>query len=622
VKSGSARQSKGIAGASPVLMFFSFAALLMGIKLWLIGSFGNATPYWDQWGAEADFLYRPFLEGTLKWTDLLLPHNEHRILTTRLLVLFLLRVNGIWNPLLQMVVNAAIHIAGLLFFIALLGRVLGRIHLPALLVFSLSLFGVPYGWENTLAGFQSQFYFVLFFSVACLWLTTMQPPLSSRWWWGLICAVLAFFSLASGIFALAAPAAVGLLLYASGHSRSNKQLIAVAILVSLFVTGVMLTPALPGHAALKAGSLRQFFNALISILSWPLPESPIAVMVRNSPILIFSGYMLWKRPQANDSRWFLAALVVWVLGQAASIAYGRATGNLSSRYLDLFAVAVLVNFACLISIARDHIGKRHGWTISGVGVWTIAVLISLGLHAVKHLPVDLAAKRDTGLAQEINVRNYLSTGDPAHLKGKPFLHVPYPDSERLASILASPAVRGILPVNIRQPLVHTSVESQPADAFVPDGYYPTTPKRTGMTVGSYSARGDAATGHASIRYDTNTWSGLLAIPVAGYPLGSGIKIEIEQNGCCTPVIIKRDPKESWGVAYAKVGRGAFAIHLTDSSAATWLAIGDPYVTGRLDPLTNDMLANYPVLLLLGLAAGVLLLTVYSLTSGRVHGDCG
>ena len=149
----------------PFLAFSAFAAMLFGIKLWLIGTYGNATPYWDQWDAEAVNLYKPFLEGTLCWTDLFAPHNEHRIFTTRLLALALLTINGIWNPLLQMVVNAALHIVALVLGITLMTRVIGRNHLPALLVFSLILFGVPYAWENTLAGFQSQFYFVLLFSI-------------------------------------------------------------------------------------------------------------------------------------------------------------------------------------------------------------------------------------------------------------------------------------------------------------------------------------------------------------------------------------------------------------------------------------------------------------------------
>ncbi len=601
--------------------FSAFAAMLFGIKLWLIATYGNATPFWDQWDAEAANLYKPFLEGTLHWADLFAPHNEHRIFTTRLLALTLLTINGIWNPLLQMVVNAVLHIVTLGFGIALLTRVIGRNHLPALLLFSLVLFGVPYAWENTLAGFQSQFYFVLFFSIASLWLTVTQPPLSARWWGGVACAVFAFFSLASGIFALAPAAVIGLMFYVVGLRKTRKQLLAVAILSGLFMLAVVLTPSLAHHAFLKAASFPQFLDALMAVLGWPISPKFFSALILNLPALIFVGVMLWKRPPANDRKWFLLALVVWSLGQAVSIAYGRAVGNLSSRYLDLFAISILVNFACLISIAQEHIGKRQGWTITAVSVWTVTVLISLGLYAGIRIPAELSGKRDTGLAQEINTKNYLATGDFNHLKDKPNLHVPYPDPARLASILASFDIRMILPTNISRPLMHDSFESKPADAFEADGYYPSTPKRTDMTWGSYSAQGNAATGQAVIRFHATTRSGLVAIPVAGYPLSSdinplssGITIDTEQNGQRKPVVMKSNPKKSWGMAYAKIANGEFSIHLGDTSATTWVAIGAPTATGRLDALTNALLANFLVFIMLGLAAVVVLLTQCGLTS--------
>jgi len=430
-----------------LLAFSAFATILFGSKLWLIGTYGNATPYWDQWDAEAANLYKPFLEGGLGWADLFSPHNEHRIFTTRLLALALLTLNGIWNPLLQMVVNAVLHIVTLGFGITLLTRVIGRNHLPTLLLFSLVLFSVPYAWENTLAGFQSQFYFVLLFSIACLWLTVTQHPLSAGWWAGVVCAMFAFLSMASGICAPAAAAIVSLLFYAMGLRRTHKQLIAAAILAGLAAIGIALSPSLPHHAALKAASFPQFLHALAAILGWPI--SSFAVLIVNLPALVFVGVMLWKRPPANSRNWFLLALVVWTLGQAVTIAYGRAVGNRSSRYLDLFAIGILVNFVCSIANAQGSVGKRYSWTIPGVAVWASIVLISLGMYAGRHIPADLSAKRDTGLAQEINTRAYLATGDFKHLEDKPYLHVPYPDSKRLASILASPDIRAILPANIR-----------------------------------------------------------------------------------------------------------------------------------------------------------------------------
>jgi len=182
-----------------LLLFGSFASILFGVQLWLISSNGNATPFWDQWDAEANGLYRPYLNHTLTFRQLLQPHNEHRIFTTRLLALVLLKVNHSWNPMLQMIVNAGLHVLAILAAIYFIIRVIGQNSLVPMLAFSLVLFGLPYGWENTLAGFQSQFYFVLLFSFTGLWLLLCHEPISIGWWFGIVLAVLAFFSLASGV---------------------------------------------------------------------------------------------------------------------------------------------------------------------------------------------------------------------------------------------------------------------------------------------------------------------------------------------------------------------------------------------------------------------------------------
>ena len=464
------------------LTFGAFAAMLLGSKLWLIGAYGNATPYWDQWDAEAANLYKPFLEGRLGWAHLFTPHCEHHIFTTRLLALGLLTLNGIWNPLLQMVVNAVLHIATLGFGIALLARVVGRRHLSALLLFALVLCGVPCAWENTLAGFQVQFYLVLLFSIACLWLTVTRDPLSAGWWAGTAYAILAFLSFSSGICAPAAAAIVGVLFYASGLRRTRKQLLAVAILAGLFVLGVALTPTVVGHARLKAASFPQFLQALAAILGWPVSSDVFAAIIVNLPALVFVGVMLWKRPPALSRKWFLLALIVWTLAQTAIIAYGRAAAVRSSRYLDLFAIGILVNFACSISIVQGHSGKRYGWTILGAAIWAGTVLICLGVYAGRHIPAALSAKRDIGLAQEFNTRAYLASGDLKHLKDKPYLHVPYPHPDRLVSILASPEIRAILPANLRVPPGPPSAKTWPADESSL-----TTASRSSMAVGRLDA---------------------------------------------------------------------------------------------------------------------------------------
>ena len=75
-----------------LLPFGSFASIHFGVKIWLISYNGNMTPFWDQW-AEANGVYRAYLNHTLTSRQMLNPHNEHRIFTTRLLALLLLKVS-------------------------------------------------------------------------------------------------------------------------------------------------------------------------------------------------------------------------------------------------------------------------------------------------------------------------------------------------------------------------------------------------------------------------------------------------------------------------------------------------------------------------------------------------
>jgi len=593
-----------------ILLWGAFGCILFGTKLWLISTYGNATPFWDQWNAEAELLYSPYLNGTLEWESLFSPHNEHRIFATRVLSLFLLIINNIWNPLLQMVVNALLHVFTIVLGIYLLLKVVGRNHQFTVAIFSAVLFGVPYAWENTLAGFQSQFYFVLLFSLVSLWLIVARPPFSTRWWQGVFCAVLAYFSLASGIFAVAAAVVANFFAFRKTDGNSIKHYASILLLAGLFLTGFWFTPTLEYHAALKAESFGHFANALVDVLSWPLPPSYISCVVRNAPAVIFLLLMLWKRPTADDSKWYLFALIVWSIGQAASIAYGRANGHMASRYLDLFAIAILINYVSLISINQLFLKhKRINWHIMLQNLWVGIVIIFLGIYASSIIPGQLSEKQTINLAQEDNLADYLTTLDAAHLENKQFLHIPYPDPDQLISILHLPWIKDILPSNIRPPIRNTSVNIEPVNSFVNNGYYQTTPELAGMTLGSFNGDGDYSTGQARLDYHSDTPSHY-SIPVAGYPLNQGIKLEVIQNNTDKPVKIDFDPGENWTKGYFSVDKGAFSILLTDSNNgyAGWLAIGEPLVVGRLDDFVELLLTHCSLLIFIGMLMVLLFLS--------------
>lgn len=445
-----------------VIALGAFSLLFLGIKFFVIARYGSATPFWDQWDGEAANLYQPWLEGRLSFQHLVAPHNEHRIVTTRLLALFLLKLNGLWNPLLQMCVNAMIHLIVILVSLFLIAYGCGKKIFFPLLLFSSFLFFIPYAWENTLAGFQAQFYFVLLFSALTLFLLIEKKLFSPLWFLGLLVGVLAFFSLASGILSAAAVIAVFGIQYVLNVDRSWKKVIIILTLIPLVFLGIAFTPTLARHAVLKAHSITQFSKVFLTIMSWPLPENFFWFLFRNAPSLVFCGALFLGRPQVNDRRWFLLGLIIWTTLQAMSIAYARAEGCLSSRYLDLFSLSVLVNFACLL----NQYSFKNLFRKSVVLLWAVVIVIALARSSYKDLPSQLNDKKRAGIAQTLNVQNYQRSGDINDLKNKPFQEIPYPDPTRLAMILSSPTIQKILPTSIQKPANGTSVSVGRLDGVV------------------------------------------------------------------------------------------------------------------------------------------------------------
>src|SRR5436305_11534640 len=85
---------------------------ILGLKFLLIGRLGSPTPYFDQWAEPFD-VYFPYLSHALSFDRLIQFHNEHRLLLTRLTALALLILNGTWDPILQMLVGATVHVVAI-----------------------------------------------------------------------------------------------------------------------------------------------------------------------------------------------------------------------------------------------------------------------------------------------------------------------------------------------------------------------------------------------------------------------------------------------------------------------------------------------------------------------------
>ena len=257
----------------PILswMIYPFACglVVIGAKCWMISRYGSPTPVADQWDAEGAFLYPKYFDGTLSFFDLIAPHDEHRILVTRLWSLLLLELEGYWDPILQMLANTLILGAAVALFIGAFRPILDHRSWLVFALFSVVIFLLPFGWANTLGGFNSSWYYMLLFSIAGLVIIIDAAAFTPRWWLAALLLILSYFSIASGALTVAAAFAIGMVQFVVGRRSGPRELLALAILATVTVAMVLNTPVIAAHAPLKAHSVGQFLQALLAIISWP-----------------------------------------------------------------------------------------------------------------------------------------------------------------------------------------------------------------------------------------------------------------------------------------------------------------------------------------------------------------
>jgi hypothetical protein len=218
--------------------------VVFSAKLYLMHVNPVTVPFWDQWYGEGQVLYVPFKACDLTWSQMFSLHNEHRVFFSRLLALDLLVVNGQWDPRLQQVVNAVMHSLTALLVVTTFWIANERRRLDLLVFVGALTFALPVGWENTLVGFQSAFYFLLLFSVLGLWLTTRCRAGSGPWYLGWMCALCGLSTAAGGIVLPLAIAAVASLKLVNDRRDWRESLITLAVAGVVLGVGIA-TASLP-----------------------------------------------------------------------------------------------------------------------------------------------------------------------------------------------------------------------------------------------------------------------------------------------------------------------------------------------------------------------------------------
>ena len=439
--------------------------LAFGAKLMLIQRYGTDIPFWDEWDAVGGVLLIPRAHSDLHAADFFVHHNEHRIVFTRLLSYVLAVCNNQWDAMLEMTVNAAIHAGVCAVLVMLAGRFVSGARLAVMAVVTTALFCTAYDWENTLQGFQSQFYFLEWGALGMFALCAPAVPLSRRWWLGWLSGLASLGAMASGFLASMALLALMAVRTLIERRWERRDTVAGALLAALCVFGALSTTHVPYHDLYRAHSPGQWLSGVEQLLSWPVPEWPGAFLVVQAPVVVLMVKRIRSRDLRGDEA-ILMALAFWSWLQVAALSYGRVNFGVGSpRYTDVLAVGVFTSGIALFIIWRE--GRKGLVLGSLVAAWIF--LFAIGLwrqdrHARADVLNEFPSLRS---AERRHIKAYLAGGKPDELESAPANELPYPVPERLEELLSEPGVRAMLPVGIRPPL-ELSIDAESSGFVVTD----------------------------------------------------------------------------------------------------------------------------------------------------------
>ena len=572
--------------------------VVFSAKLFLMRDNPVTVPFWDQWDGEARNLFIPFNSCRLSWPQMFAFHNEHRIFFTRLLALDLLTLNGVWDPRVEQVANAAMHAFTGVLLATMIWLANQRRRIDIIVFVCAFVFAMPFAWDNTLIGFQSAFYFLLLFSLPTFGLIGRYQAGSGPWFLGWTFALFALFTSAGGPTTAVALAGLALLKLANDPGGWREAIVNLAVAAGIAGLGVALTsPVLPQHEVLRAHSVNEFLFALWHNLAWPWIGNSWFAVPMWLPVLALVAATIWRRGRTTGLERLAIALGAWVAMNAAAIAYGRGAGAgyPVTRYMDFLSIGLIANVAALLAM----LDRVNGRVTSTRAVWyALAAWLVFAVGGTDRLTGqilgDLGIWRQFFAAHTANVRTFLLTNERADFVSKRAPEeIPYPVPGSLADTLGDPFIRRILPAEVREPL-HIEPSSVTGKGFVPFGS-PVRARHDPLNPvwGSYADRGRATEG----RFDSRSFPGCAAglrlrFQVSGY-LGwphQSLAVKDLVSGRELPVIPWIVPRESWTTLTVPCPVHTFSVVAIDEDPESWFAFREPVVTGRLSARAEQLIS--------------------------------
>ncbi|HOY54816.1 MAG TPA: hypothetical protein PL015_09080 [Opitutaceae bacterium] len=457
-------------------LLLGFFGIFFGLRLGAASGLVSWAPYLDQWKVDIYELIFRLHRQELHWGDLLAPHNEHRILFTKLLTLGLLPLNGEWDNRPLVVASLAFQAAAFAWFATIACRSLTPWRSLAVVAALVGVASLSCDWENFVSGFQSQFHLFVLGTMLVLSILPAARPGSWPAWGALAVALALLATLGSGFMtAMAAACALG----AGAFLRrefSWRTAVPPMACIALVALGAMTRAHFTAHDFLHAKSVAGWSEAFLAYASWPLPPHAAALAALWLPwgILLIQ---MWRQRDTSPFSLLIFSLGLWTLWQAMALAWSRAglLPLVSSRYTGLLMWAMLTNTAAVVRLLPLEKARfRHGWT--ALACCWLAVLGGAYLwrsHTI-YRPMARTFRTET-VRQETHFREFMRTDNPTHIEAYTMPEIPYPVPSDLVKWMRNPAVREALPAPLRRDVAQ---RVPPPDGATPEAGWLTIVART------------------------------------------------------------------------------------------------------------------------------------------------
>lgn len=561
------------------------ALIVIGARWHLIEAVGSPVPFFDQWVAEGKVVNQPAMNGTLQLGNFFQTHNDHHIVPTRLLAYGLLVWNGQWDARVQMTVNALLAALVLLPLLALVRPWLGFPLLVVVAAGLAALYAQMIFYENALWGFQSQFYFLILFSLLQIrWMLAFSPG-CVRWWLGLAAGGVAISAMGSGVLASAVVLAIGGWRWGVDKgSRSRWRASAVASAL-LLLAGLWWLPPTGSQVAFNAAvGIKTFFHAL----SFPsLTLSWLAALFW----LPFGAFVLWiacKPQMFSAPGGVLLGSGLWVLLQIAAMAYARPESGwvLANRYNDILAVGLTVNFAALAWWwIESGVGRRplfwRGILGAVCAVWVVVVVVKTR-ESGRALESHQAMFRDLRDEHIQRIGTFVQTDDASVITSATYPHIPLNDGPRLVEYLRLQELRKILPAEVRRPIGLGFVEEEGRPSL--NNALPVTvPNEAGRHHRGTFFPDVGAGGQTTVRSQlaTKSASTSLVFKVAGDLRKGETELRVLGSDDEVIAVITDLQADKLTPVEVPVSGTHFRVEVVDHSAERWLVFLEPVEVGPL-----------------------------------------